>query len=53
MPRHRGHSLAPEHLGELGAAAALVTAIGGMALFIAAVAMTVSGLTLAASICGH
>lgn len=46
MPRHRGHSLAPEHLGERGAAAVLVTAIGGMAIFIAAVAMTVSGLTL-------
>lgn len=45
-PRHRGHSLAPEHLGEPGAAAVLVTAIGGMAIFIAAVAMTVSGLTL-------
>jgi len=45
-PRHRGHSLAPEHLGELGAGAALVTAIGGMAIFIAAIAMTVSGLTL-------
>ena len=44
--RHRGHSLAPEHLGERGAAAALVTAVGGMAIFIAAVAMTVSGLTL-------
>ena len=46
MPRHRGHSLAPEHLGERGAAATLVTAIGGMAIFIAAIAMTVSGLTL-------
>ena len=46
MPRHRGHSLAPEHLGEQGAVAAVVTAIGGMAIFIAAVAMTVSGLTL-------
>jgi hypothetical protein len=44
--RHRGHSLAPEHLGEQGAAATLVAAIGGMAIFIAAVAMTVSGLTL-------
>ena len=52
MPRHRGHSLAPEHLGELGAAAALVTAIGGMAIFIAAVAMTVSGLTLAGRYAG-
>ena len=46
MPRHRGHSLAPEHLGERGAAAALVTAIGGAAIFITALAMTVSGLTL-------
>lgn len=45
-PRHRGHSLAPEHLGERGAAAALAIAIGGTALFIAAVAMTVAGLTL-------
>jgi hypothetical protein len=42
----RGHSLAPEHLGESGAAAVLVTAIGGIAIFIAAIAMTVSGLTL-------
>jgi hypothetical protein len=46
VPRHRGHSLAPEHLGERGAAAAVVTAIGGTAVFIAALAMTVSGLTL-------
>jgi uncharacterized SAM-binding protein YcdF (DUF218 family) len=45
-PRHRGHSLAPEHLGERGAAATLVAAIGGTAIFIAAVAMTVGGLTL-------
>jgi len=52
VPRHRGHSLAPEHLGELGAAAALVTAIGGMALFIAALAMTVTGLTLPNSFAG-
>jgi hypothetical protein len=44
--RHRSHSLAPEHLGERGAAAALVAAIGGMAVFIAAVAMTVNGMTL-------
>lgn len=46
MPRHRGHSLAPEHLGERGAAATLVMAIGGMSIFIAGVAMTVNGLTL-------
>ena len=46
MPRHRGHSLAPEHLGERGAAATLVLAIGGMSTFIAGVAMTVNGLSL-------
>jgi hypothetical protein len=45
VPRHRGHSLAPEHLGESGAAAVVVTAIGGTAIFIAALAMTVRGLT--------
>ena len=47
--RHHGHSLAPEHLGEAGAAATLVVAIGGMAIFIASLAMTVGGLTLASS----
>jgi hypothetical protein len=52
VPRHRGHSLAPEHLGERGAAAALVTAIGGTAIFIAALAMTVSGLTLPSRFAG-
>ena len=52
VPRHRGHSLAPEHLGERGAAAALVTAIGGMAIFIAALAMTVTGLTLPSRFAG-
>jgi len=46
VPRHRGHSLAPEHLGERGAAATLVLAIGGMSTFIAGIAMTVNGLTL-------
>lgn len=45
-PRHRPHSLAPEHLGEQGAAATLAAAIGGLAVFIAAVAMIVGGLTL-------
>lgn len=45
-PRHRGHSLAPEHLGERGAVATLVAAIGGVAIFIAAIGMTVGGLTL-------
>ena len=45
-PRHRGHSLAPEHLGERGAAAALVAAIGGMAIFVGAVGVMIAGLTL-------
>lgn len=52
-PRHRSHSLAPEHLGERGAAAALVDAIGGIAIFIAGVAMMVGGLTLPASYTGQ
>ena len=51
-PRHRAHSLAPEHLGESGAAATLIAAIGGIAIFIAAAAMTVGGLTLPASYSG-
>ena len=50
--RQRGHTLAPEHLGERGAAATVVAAIGGTALFIAAVAMTVGGLTLPGSYAG-
>jgi len=45
-PRHRGHSLAPEHLGEARAAATLIAAIGGVATFIAGVAMMVNGLTI-------
>ncbi len=45
-PRHRTHSLAPEHLGERGAAATLIAAIGGIAIFIGAIGMTVGGLTL-------
>lgn len=50
--RQRGHSLAPEHLGERGAGAALVAAIGGIAIFIAAVAIVVGGLTLPSSYSG-
>lgn len=51
--RHRSHSLAPEHLGERGAAAALVEAIGGIAIFIAGVAIMVGGLTLRSSYTGQ
>lgn len=51
-PRQRGHTLAPEHLGERGAAAALIAAIGGIAVFTAAVAIMVGGLTLPSSYSG-
>ncbi len=44
--RHRAHSLAPEHIGEAGSAALLAVAVLGMAAFIAALAMIVSGLTV-------
>ena len=45
----RPHSLAPEHLGDARAAAALTVTVLGIALFIAAVGVVVSGLTLSAS----
>lgn len=47
-PRHRSHSLAPEHIGEAGSAAVLAMAILGLSIFIAAIAMLVFGLTTAA-----
>jgi hypothetical protein len=46
--RHRGHSLAPEHVGEAGSVAVLAVSIMGLAIFIAAIAMIVFGLTTAA-----
>ncbi|HEX6654611.1 MAG TPA: hypothetical protein VF153_00200 [Candidatus Limnocylindria bacterium] len=46
--RPRGHSLAPEHLGELGSAAVLAMSILGLAIFIAGIAMVVFGITTAA-----
>lgn len=45
----RPHSLAPAHLGDARAAAALAVTVLGVALFIAAIGVVVSGLTLAAS----
>ncbi|HET9496906.1 MAG TPA: hypothetical protein VFP83_01065 [Candidatus Limnocylindria bacterium] len=45
----RPHSLAPEHLGDARAAAALAVTVLGVALFIAAVGIVVSGLTLSAT----
>jgi hypothetical protein len=46
-PRHRSHSLAPEHIGEAGSIALLAMAVLGLAIFIAAIAMLVFGLTTA------
>jgi len=46
--RQRGHSLAPEHLGEIGSAAVLALSILGLAVFISGIAMAVFGLTTAA-----
>jgi hypothetical protein len=51
-PRGRSHSLAPEHLGELGSAAAVAIAIGGLALLIVAGSMIVNGLTIASRYAG-
>jgi hypothetical protein len=45
-PRHRAHSLAPEHLGEVGSVAVLTMAILGLSVFIGAVAMIASGVTM-------
>lgn len=49
MPRarHRSHSLAPDHIGEAGSVALLALAILGLAIFIAAIAMVVFGVTTA------
>jgi len=45
-PRHRAHSLAPEHLGEVGSAAVLAMVVLGLSVFIGAVAMIASGVTM-------
>jgi len=45
----RTHSLAPEHLGEVQAGAALTIAILGVAIFIAGIGVVVGGLTAAGS----
>jgi hypothetical protein len=45
-PRRRVHSLAPEHVGEIGSVAALAVAVLGLALFILAITLVVGGLTL-------
>lgn len=45
--RTRQHALAPAHLGEAASAAVLAEAVLGLAVFIAGVAMAVSGMTIA------
>jgi hypothetical protein len=47
--RVRSHPLAPEHVGELGAVALLVMGIVGVALIITGLAITVEGITIAAT----
>jgi hypothetical protein len=49
QPSGRTHSLAPAHLGDARAAAALAITVLGVAVFIAAVGLVISGLTLSAS----
>ena len=51
-PRHRAHSLAPEHLGEVGSVAVLTMVVLGMSVFIGAVAMIASGLTVGSRFTG-
>ena len=46
----RTHSLAPPHLGELRAGAALTVSVLGVAVFITGIGMTVSGLTATSGI---
>jgi hypothetical protein len=46
--RRRGHTLAPEHVGEAGSVAVLAMSIVGLSIFIAGIAMVVFGLTTAA-----
>jgi hypothetical protein len=49
QPGPRTHSLSPEHLGDVRAGAALAIVVLGIAIFIAAIGIVVSGLTLSGS----
>jgi hypothetical protein len=49
QPGSRTHSLSPAHLGDVRAGAALAVVVLGIAIFIAAIGIVVSGLTLGAS----
>jgi hypothetical protein len=48
IARRRGHSLAPEHVGEGGSVAILALAVGGVAIFITALSLLVGGFTMGA-----
>jgi hypothetical protein len=45
-PRARAHPLAPEHIGEAGSVAVLAVTILGLSIFIVAIAVIVSGITV-------
>jgi hypothetical protein len=45
-PRRRVHSLAPEHVGELGSVAALAVAVLGLAILIVGVTLIVQGISI-------
>lgn len=49
QPGGRTHALAPAHLGDARAAAALAITVLGVAVFIAAVGIVITGMTLTAS----
>ena len=46
------HSIAPAHIGEAGSVGLLAISVGGIALFITALAMIVSGITMGARYTG-
>jgi hypothetical protein len=50
--RPKSHALAPEHIGEVGSIAVLSQAILGLSLFIAGIAVVVSGVTAGARYAG-
>ncbi len=50
--RPKSHALAPEHVGEAGSIAVLAEAVLGLSLFIAGLAVLVSGITVGARYAG-
>lgn len=51
-PRARGHSLAPDHLGEIRSVAVVAVAILGVALLITGAAMAIDGITIGSRFSG-